>query len=189
MNKILFVVSHLGSDSSSLCNILNAVPQIQFYETKIIYNHTDAGLSLVARPHKCSIPAAIWAEELLYNHRLCHRCFYQWAQFIYVIKDAKHALHSMQPSDSNVAASNFRYYVYRLRRICEMARQTPGAILLTNLVNLKPLEGYLNLTEPLGEVSRSPVIEPCKFVTPEQVRKGQESFERHYYYLRNLELI
>jgi hypothetical protein len=188
MKKILFVVSHLGSDSGSLCEILHANPLVQFYNTKVIYSHIDVGLALASQPHKCDTTAAIWADELLHNHRLCHKCFYQWAQFVYVIKDARHSLHAMQPTDSKTADINYRYYVYRLRRICEMARKTPGAVLLTNLTNLKPLEGYLNLQEPLGEVSVN-AVNPCKFVTPEHIRKGQESFERHYYYLRNLDLL
>lgn len=188
MKKILFVVSHIGSDSSSLCDVLQANPLIQFYNTKIIYDRMEVGLSLVSRPHKCDTTAAIWAEELLSNHRLCHNCFYKWAQFVYVIKDARHSLHAMQPPDAKTADINFRYYGYRLRRICEMARKTPGAVLLTNLTNLKPLEEYLNLQESLGEVAPNS-IEPCKFVTPEHIRKAQESFERHYFYLRNLDLL
>lgn len=69
-----------------------------------------------------------------------------------------------------------------------MARKTPGAVLLTNLTNLKPLEGYLNLQEPLVGTQATPV-ELCRFVTTEHIRKAQESFERHYYYLRNLALL
>jgi len=189
MRKILFVVSHLGSDSASLCDILGANPQVQFYNTKAIYDRMEIGLSLVAKPHKCDKKAAIWADELLSNHRLCHKCFYKWAQFVYVIKDARHSLNTMRPSDAKTADINFRYYCYRLRRICEMARKTPGAVLLTNLTNLKLVEEYLKLQEPLGAAMISPAAEPCKLVTPEHIRKGQESFERHFYYLRNLDLV
>ena len=188
MKKILFVVSHLGSDNSSLCDILGANPLVQFYNTKWVYDQMDKGLALVSQPHKCDTKAAIWADKLLHNHRLCHKCFYEWAQFVYVIKDARHSLHAMNPPDNKTADINFRYYIYRLRRICEMARKTPGAVLLTNLTNLKPLEGYLNLQEPLVGTQATPV-ELCRFVTTEHIRKAQESFERHYYYLRNLALL
>ena len=188
MKKILFVVSHLGSESSSLCDILNNNPRIQVYNTGAIYNYIEAGLALVTQPHKCDTTAAIWAEELLHNHRFGHHCFYRWAQFVYLIQDARRSLHSMQPTNPVTANINFRYYIYRLRRICEMARQTPGAMLLTSLGNLNPLERYLNLKKPLCQHVSVPV-ELCRFVTTEQVRKAQESFERHYYYLRNQDLV
>jgi hypothetical protein len=87
-----------------------------------------------------------------------------------------------------------RYYTYRLRRICEMARRTPGAVLLTwdDMITGRGfplLEKYLHLKEPLvNEEKLWPQAQSNANVTSAIIDQAQHSYERYFYYLRNLNL-
>lgn len=188
MKKSLLIISHLASGSSELCNILDQNSRVQWCHSNLIYNHPSCLDSLFSHAHKTDDASAIWMDELFYNYQFAHKAFYNRCKFIYVIRDAN-CLYSMINSKQQ-ADYFFRYYVYRLRRICEMAKRTPGAVLMTwnNLSkNLKGVEEYLNLKDKLN----APLIQPLlknKFVSSDLISKAQDSYERHFYYLKNLNL-
>ena len=69
-------------------------------------------------------------DELLYNHVFCLKESYPKCQFIYVIREPEPVL-KLMVSEGKSLKFAVRHYAYRLRRLCEMARRTPGAVLLT----------------------------------------------------------
>ncbi len=183
MKKVSFIISHLGSGSTALCQILNNNPRIQWCRTNIAYNHIESVETLTSHAHKLSRPSAIWLDDILYNFNFTCKSLYSCCQFIYVIREAL-------PTISQIKMANsVNYYTYRLRRICEMARQTPKALLLTcnDIISgrcFPLLEDYLCLKEPLiNDQDFSVSLKPFPLLD-----YAQSAYERYYYYLRNLNL-
>jgi hypothetical protein len=173
--KVTLVISHEDSGSTDLCRILDKNSRVQWCKVDVIYDHPIKLQSILAIPHKLNNAAAIWLDELLYNHYFTHKRLYEMCRFIYVIRDAK-------------SSKSVKYYTYRLRRICEMARCTPGAVLLTydDIITgrCNPLlEDYLCLKEPL-------IIDKSLFSVPSFYvdSYAQESYERYLYYLKQFNL-
>jgi len=84
-----------------------------------------------------------------------------------------------------------RYYCFRLRRIYEMARSTPGAILLTyddlsSRKGLDLIQEYLNLAQPL--VSQK-LLEPKEEdFSSFLMNTAQDCYEKYLYHLKQLDL-
>jgi hypothetical protein len=93
----------------------------------------------------------------------------------------------------------WNYYRFRLRRICEMAKQTKNAILITHdelmdksgkAFNL--ISNYLRLSEPLchdiveGEILN---LETKNEIDLSLLEKTEDCYEKYYYYLNNLEIL
>lgn len=182
MKQVAFVVSHLGSDSGLFCESLDKNPRVQWFKSNVIYDHISTVEKLVDKPHKLKNAAAIWLDELLYNFNFSSKYLYSCCKFIYVIRPPK-------PTLSCIGEGFVNYYTYRLRRICEMARCTPGAVLLTwdDLVagRLDLVENYLNLKEKIDPIQG---IVPTKSVQWSILDNAQQSYEKYLYYLKNLNL-
>src|SRR5581483_5367312 len=129
MKQVTIVVSHEGSGSSALCSLLDKNSRIQWCKPNIIYDHPFSLEKITSISHKLKNAAAIWLDEILYNHYFSSKILYEWCRFIYVIREAKPTLSLITESRADLLGKA-RYYTYRLRRICEMARRTPGAVLV-----------------------------------------------------------
>ena len=189
MKKVAFVVSHLGSGSEELVRILNENPRVIIHNTDRSYTHPSDFDWLFDQEHKLDNAAAIYGHCLLHNWSFASKALYEICQFIYLIRPAKPSLNIIQAKNYTPHTA-CRYYCFRLRRICEMAKQTPGAVFLTwqDLADGRGqalIENYLNLKDPL---SRGSFSEPIDEMPPELVEKTQDSYERYYYYLRHQNL-
>lgn len=193
MKKVTLVVSHALSGSTALCQILDKNPRVQWCRANLVYNHPDVLEVLTSQPHKLSNSAAIWLDDVLHNFYFTHKALYQFCKFVYVIRDAKPTLNLLAKTRGD-APGMFRYYTYRLRRICEMARNTPGAVLLTwdDMLTgrgFSLLKQYLCLKEPLvSDEALFPKTDHNPYVTSAMIEHAQAAYERYYYYLRNLNL-
>ena len=70
MQKVLFIITHLGSGSFELFNSLIKVPSIDGFKMDISYRHPDDLKLLTKNIHKKNDASAIYMDELLYNHSL-----------------------------------------------------------------------------------------------------------------------
>lgn len=197
MRKILFVASHLGSGSDIVYNSLNQNPQVQGYKSSgegNVYMHPLALLSLVNCRHKLNNSSAIFMDELLFNYCFQIKSAYKTCKFIYVIRDAEPTLNWLVENTHFKPLQAQRYYVYRLRRLCEMAKRTPGAVIL-NSYDLKNKQGgelitkYLDLIEPF-EYGDFKFPEPKKegLLPASLVKEADEAFEKYWYFLQNQDL-
>lgn len=197
MRKILFIASHLGSGSDVLYKALNQHPQIQGYrssEEGNVYMHPLALLSLVNCRHKLNNSSAIFMDELLLNYCFQIKTVYKTCKFIYVIRDAEPTLNWLVEKNYFKPLQAQRYYLYRLRRLCEMAKRTPGAVVL-NSYDIKHKVGgelitdYLDLTEPF-EYGDFKFPEPQKegLLSAPLVKEADEAFEKYWYFLKNQDL-
>ena len=113
MNKLILLVSHVGANSSELCRAMSFNKKIHWVNQEIIY---DYPIVTNLPTHKYNDYSGIYINEILYNYQITHKGIYKTCQFIYLI---------------NKNFNNLDYYIFRLRRIYEMARETKGAIFLT----------------------------------------------------------
>ena len=194
MKKIVFVVSHLYSGSTALCMAMDLHPRIQI--GNLIqgrdYTHPMHLIELSEQPHKFPNRAAIYLEELLYNHQFCVRAAYGVCKFIYVVREPESVLNFMMGL-GGVKNPEFasRAYLFRLRRMCEMAKRS-GGVLLT----------FEDLME--GRVERVPEYLGLKVALPYDVTmlagyqrkfsstlcpypmltKAQDTYEKYLYFLK-----
>lgn len=192
MKKVCFIVSHLGSSSDDLVHILNGNPRCQFYSTSVQYDGPEALEWMFKRGHKCKDSAAVYGDHLLMNTSLSSRKLYEFCKFIYVIRPARGSFCAMASAGVEESRAQ-RYYAFRLRRICEMARRTPGAALLTwgDLASGKAygtIERYLGLNVPLRADERHFAASDDGPFAERTVEKGQDAYERYFYYLNSLGL-
>lgn len=192
MKRVAFVISHLGADSHALCEILDRNPRVQFFQTNAVYDYINVIEALTSHPHKLNNAAAVWLDELLHNHYFAHKGLYKFAKFIYLIRDAKFTLNGIV-KESWEANHLELYYTFRLRRIYEMARKTPGAVLLTHddLITgrgFKVIEDYLNLKVPLelDESLFSKKRSHNPLLSSDNIERAQQTYERYLYLMRQM---
>lgn len=191
MKKVAFIVSHLGSGSAELLDILNRNPRVLIQNQNAEYAHPTDLEWLYNSGHKMDSAAAVYGDHLVTNVSFYCRPLYKECFFIYVVRSARPSLHEIISQYGHKPKNALLYYTFRLRRICEMARQTPGAVLLTwedvaNGKGLPLVEEYLGLKEPLkiNELKEN----EQNFIDLSIISDAQESYERHLYYLKQLDL-
>ena len=135
----------------------------------------------------------IYGEHLMFNFSFYHKKFYEFSKFIYFIRSGRHTINEIAKNKIFDINNCLLYYSQRMRRIYEMARMTPGAVLLTwdNLRDGKGMDlvsKYLNIKYVLpmkDEFSSSPVTK----IDYNILQKADECYEKYYYSLRQLDLI
>lgn len=194
MNTTLFVASHLGAGYQELAAYLNQHPRIEIYDIKGTYESMQDVEKLLNVPHKTNSVSSIYGDTLLYNYQFAFPSLFQWSKFIYLIREPKDSINNILNIDNSpyTELKAFRYYAYRLRRICEIAKRTPGAVVLTwrDLLEDKAknlISDYLQIDCPSLEI-RSSGESPEDLLSYEMFQKSQECYERHLYYLKSLQL-
>ena len=196
MRKVLFLISHLFSGSSFLFDSLEQNPKIQGFRTNMIYDDPGKLLQLTKLKHKLNNRAAIYLEEVLFNHVITCKDLYNYCKFIYVIREPEPVLNALVGFKTYPANCAVRHYCYRLRRICEMAKRTPGAVFLT-WEDLKLgrgdslIENYLDLKETLKTNTDLFVTPPKRdnLLSFEQMQWASRCYEKHLYFLKQQNLI
>lgn len=155
MKRILFVCSHPYSGSSGLCDALNRHPRIQGYNiaSRAPYTSVQSLIALTEQSHKLTNRAAIYMDELLSNHQLSTKIAYQTCKFIYVIREPENVLTQLVINNKIKPEFACRTYLFRLRRLCEMAKRTNGVLLtwddLKSSKGLDLIEEYLDLRQKI----------------------------------------
>jgi hypothetical protein len=188
MKKVCFVVSHLGSGSSELVESLNRNPRCEIHSTRVQYSSPDSLNWMFSRGHKMRNSSAVYGDHLLFNASLSCRKLYEFCKFIYVIRPARQSLEGIMSSGYGEEEAS-RYYRFRLRRICEMAKRTPSAVIATwdDLARgevLKSIESYVGLSSPLEGLNLSEGT-PCA-MKESAVEQCQDAYERYHYFLKSL---
>ena len=125
MKTTLFITSHLFSGSDLLVNSLNENPRVQIWTTGSMYSHPSNLEYLHLLDHKMDNTAAIYGDHLLYDVSLTNKVFYDFCKFIYFIRPARSVISELLLTGRKLPYA-IRYYCFRLRKICEMEKRTPG---------------------------------------------------------------
>lgn len=191
MKKTLLIASHIGSGSDILFDILNENPRVMGYRTGEPYISYNSFMKLSAVRHKTNNSAAIWMDELLHNHTLQIKDAYRWSKFVYLVAPPRVSMGKIFQIYGKTAS---RYYGYRLRRICEMAKRTPGAVLLTwedvrTGRGLPFVEQYLGLRDSLR--NRPELFEKFEEANLpyESMAAAEDSYSRHLSFLYRQNLV
>lgn len=195
MKKIVLICSHLHSGSTELYNSLNNHPRIQGYHFSAYSSPLDL-LKLTNQYHKLNNRSSIYMDELLFNYNLSTSVAYKECKFIYVIREPEAVLNKLINDKIKIFYA-IRYYSYRLRRIFEMSRRTPGAILLTweDLIHnrgMNLIEDYLSLKEPINlkidnKIIDNKIIDNKIGLT--LLSEVEETYQKYLYYLKNQNLV
>jgi hypothetical protein len=194
MKKILFVCSHLYSGSAALCDILNNHPRIQGFNftLKNSYSNPLNLINLTDQPHKLNNRSAIYMDELIYNYQFSTKDAYKYCKFLYLIREPEAVLKFLIVNQKFKPQFAIRYYTYRLRRLCEMAKRTPGAVLLTwndldSNRGISLIEDYLGLKQSI--IYDQSYLSPFKINFPSIslpfLADVENTHEKYLYYLKN----
>lgn len=186
MKRILFIVSHIGSGTDKLVEILNSNPRVEIYETGFTYQHPIELNALIEMPHKNHTVAAIYGDHFLFNSNILSKSFYDICKFLYVIREAKSSinLNTYHPLKQIVP-----YYRFRIRRIYEMIRKTKDYLFLTwdeiqKENGLKQIENFLDLKDPLIPIENMTDSYEDKFPMS-LVELAQDTYEKYLFKIRD----
>lgn len=195
MKKVCFVVSHLGSGSLDLIDILNKNPRCSIQNSDYSYESPDDLKWLFSINHKCRDSSAIYGDHLIYNMSFSCKKLYDYCKFIYLIRPARATLNEIITLEKPKYQPDYaaRYYSYRLRRICEMAKRTKDSILitwddLTKGTAFPLIEEYLGLKEQLKVNYNHFTYNERDSFKENLVLRCEDAYDRHYYYLSKLNL-
>lgn len=192
MKKILFVCSHAYSGSSGLFNALNRHPRIQGYNfgSKNSYTSPQSLMYLTEQSHKCTNRAAIYMDELLKNHELSTKSVYGICKFIYVLREPEIVLSYLIKQERMKPEFAARGYLFRIRRICEMAKRSDGILLTWNdLIASKGIdliENYLQINQkiPFDELFLRPYARQYGSVDSKLLQKTEDAYQKYLYWLK-----
>lgn len=166
---------------------INIVPMKTWY-----YQYDDpAKLDSIVLPYASTKPlASTFVHRINYNHTIANKAIYGAGKFIYMIRDPSEVMNYLVKERRYREEVALRYYTYRLRRICETARNTDGLFFTwDDLLNNKArpmLMDMLKLKELSFPYKEQSKVE--KVVHESIMDKAWSSYNRHLRYLRQLPL-
>jgi hypothetical protein len=154
-----FIITHFGAGSTMLCRLLDMNSNICCLGTTGLVYDSPVKLGELRRLWKKQSSRTMpehCIDRLFYNHQLSSKSFFDFCNFIYLVREPTHALSAaMEQGFAPEAAAD--YYAFRLRRMCEMAVKTRNGVLISydQLVDeqkrprkFKQIEEMLNLRSP-----------------------------------------
>lgn len=197
MKKIALICSHDYSGSSQLYDAMTENPRIHGCRGDKTYANMEDFYWLSQNEHKIRNNAGVFIDELLSNMQLRTKEAYGLCKFVYVVRSPEQVINYMVVRKNIRADYAARAYLFRIRRLCEMAKRTPGAVLLTyddlrEGRGIDLIEEHLCLKEPIKwrPASLAPVsmrLSPANFA-PEALAQVEEGWERYLYFLKNQSL-
>ena len=182
-----FLVTHRGSGGDLLCKSLNDNLRIcSLGRSDVIYDHPS---QLIDFKNKCNLisgrkiaDAECYIDHIIYNHQIVSKSFYDICKFIYLIREPIGSLQEIINSGYNISSAE-NYYLFRLRRICEMITKTPKCVFITydDLISnkIKKLEDLLELKLNLDIKSDEILID----IPHSIVNNCKKAYEKYFNYL------
>ena len=196
MRKTVFIVSHVGSGYKVLLSTLLRNPRIIPISNQS-QNSYYTLFDILNAPIEYSFfnKATYFIDSILYNHLFSAYDAFKFCKFIYLIEQPRYALPRIiqEKSKSNLLNCQ-RHYLYRIRRMCEMAKRTPNAIFLQGNDLYKPetyniIENYLNLNEKLEIPSLKPDYLSIDCVPQNLLDLSESAYEKYLYFVKQQNLI
>lgn len=184
MKRILFLATHIGSGSENLVETLEQSPRIEFFPSHSIFAHPDNLNHLFANSHKNTTANAIYGTQLFLNESISGKSLYHSCWFIYLIRRARPAITEIIRKKSYNPKTAIDYYIFRIRRLYEMAVQSGSVVLtwddLQMSRGLDTVQEYLKLKLPIP-TRQELFVEPTDLLPQSQVEKAEEVYESILY--------
>lgn len=196
MRKTVFVITHVGSGYEILLSTLFNNPRIIPILNQSQNTYTNM-FDIINAPieHGFYTKASIFLDCILYNHLFSAYDSFDLCNFIYFVDEPKFSLPriSKEKRNNNMITCQ-RHYLYRLRRICEMAKRTPNALFLKFKDVYKPetyelLEKHLNLKEKLEIPTLKPDYLSIDCVSQNLLDITDSAYEKYMYFVKQQKLI
>lgn len=192
MKKVIFIVSHLASGSTGLLAEMNHHPRIRIYNAQGQYN-SPLDLEPLMRGDEFDHAGMYCGDHLLFNPSFCCAALYDMCRFIYVIRPPKPTLNLILSHNALAPEQMVNYYLFRIRRIFEMARRTPGGVLLTwndmiSGMGLELIGDYLNLKKPIIHEPQFYSAMSPDLLSSSETKEAEECYEHYLYRLKQLDL-
>lgn len=198
MKRICFISTHLGSNSSILTDLLQKNSQIDMFRLPVgkqIFNPLDL-LGLTQPKHKTNHKTSIYLYETLYNYEISYTNIFDVCKFIYLVRRPEKTIPWLLNVKDMAVESAVSYYMFRLRRICEMCKKNPQAVFLTedNLLEGKGLETiakYLGLKESLSIKDMSWPTEKLNFkkIDYKMIQNLEARYEKYLFWVKKSTLV
>lgn len=192
MKKTLFVISHLESGSEFLINCLNKNKFFMISNNSMYYDSFESLETLTNRKHKMGDhPKCFYGDHISYNFLFSCKKIYEISKFIYVISRPRRSLNLIIKKHKEYNQERaYNYYIFRIRRIYEMLKKTPGSIFFTydDLITDKPfliMEEYFNI-----DLKRENLEMNYENIFNEiLIEKAEKHYEKYFYKIKNMDLI
>jgi len=194
MKKVLFLSSHLGSESDQLyvafCDLLS----IQGYKKENIYRSMQDIYFLTERKHKLKTSARVYMDHLLFNYQFSCKQAYENCKFIFIVREPEETIEFLVSNKLYNKKDAISYYLYRIRRICEMAKNSKDGLFLThaNLKNgkgIQEIKDYLNIKERFNFVFENIENKNKNILTYKEIENLNHVYEKYLYFVRNINCI
>ena len=194
MKKVLFLSSHLGSESDQLyvafCDLLS----IQGYIKENVYKSMQDIYFLTERKHKLKTSARIYMDHLLFNYQFSCKQAYENCKFIFIVREPEETIEFLVSNKLYNKKDAISYYLYRIRRICEMAKNAKEGLFLThtNLKNgkgIQEIKDYLNIKERFNFVFENIENKNKNILTYKEIENLNQVYEKYLYFVHNINCI
>lgn len=196
LKRVLLSITHLGSGSLPLLGLLNRNPRVQLLQTNTTVHSYPDLRAITSQRHKLGSSAAMFAIDLNYNYQLGPRVQLPHAHHLFVVRPPEVVLNLLVSKGFFKQEQAARYYCFRLRRMCEIAKRVGTGMLLTYddiqrgdytetlgeflglkepVVHVPKLFDHLNYTE---NVFAKPTMDWCR-----------DCYERHLFFMKSLPLV
>jgi hypothetical protein len=182
MKNVVFIVSHLESGSLGLISILNQHSRLRISNSQYKYEN-PLDLEPLFKNRESDHSGFYYGDHLISNTSFTCKHLYKICKFIYVIRPAKPTINLLVSSyDLKTAIT---HYCLRIRRIYEMFRMTPDAVLLTwadmvSGVGLPLIKKYLELKESFVH-NPNVFSQPLDELLPSDVNEAEFCYEKYLY--------
>jgi hypothetical protein len=186
-HKQVFIATHIGAGGNMLADMISANRRIARIRRDSTQVYTDPiALDYAQRKTLEGNPnARMFVDRIVFNHELAHTSFYADCLFVFLVREPEATLkHLVGLGYTERAAA--RYYTYRLRRLCEMARRAKHSI-VTTWDELVSKQAFPAIKELIGMKELNSFYRPHKSektVDPATVSACRRSYKRHLNYLR-----
>lgn len=193
MKKVLFLVSHLGSGSDQIYNQLCENIVIQGYQNKNIHKYSNMMdiMYLTESKHKLKTTSRIYMDHLLYNFQFSCKEAYKYCKFIYFIGDPIKTINYLVKDKIYLKKQAVLYYLYRVRRICEMAKRSSDFVFLTPSLlrdqnKLNDLQKFLNLKEEIEFKFEDYIYKGKEILSFQEEELLDKSYEKYLFFLNKI---
>ena len=180
------IITHHKSGYEFLNQVLGKHPRISANHTGFLYGHPIDLLKtskIIEEQNITNRFRQLFADTLLYNHTFTCPALYKLCKFIYLVRSPEAAISEMVASKQYEPDRAVNYYRFRLQRLAQMAKETPGAIMLTwedlNAEGFRLIDNYLGLKMPLN-IRNEQVSREFFYEIPENLlRPAEKAYEKY----------